>query len=202
MAFHIHIKQGLLMFFATALDRFCVIGCNSREAYILKIVDFVKKNYEIFIVNFIDLGFIDFTLLAQFGVHIKVDKGVDLVPVEIVYSQSSMRIYSKSVLVSDQYVRLKYEKNAQMSFWVPASVVFGRASVDEIEDMIKYGDSIKRNVFFNTNSNKVIGVTKNGKSILSLYYYNSKMFRYGIWILILCDIFVGFLVKFKNAKRM
>ena len=161
------------MFFATALGRSCMAGCNSREAYILKIVDFVKRNYEIFVVNFIALGFIAFTLLAQFGVHIKVDKGVDLVPVEIGYSQSSMRINSKSVLVSDQYVRLKYEKNVQMSFWLPALVVFGRASVDEIEDMIKYGDSIKRNVFFNTNSNKVIGVTKNGKSILSLYYYNS-----------------------------
>lgn len=168
----------------------------------MKIIGFVKKNYEIFVVNFIVLGFIFFTLLAQFGVHIKVDKDVELLPVEIEYSQSTMHINSKFVLVTERYVRFKYEKNTQESFWVPASVVFGRASVDDIEDMIKDGDSIKRNVFFNTKSNKVIGVTKSGKSILSLYYYNSKMFRYGIWILILCDIFVGFLVKSKKEKTV
>ncbi|MCH5344644.1 MAG: hypothetical protein J1E64_11440 [Acetatifactor sp.] len=167
----------------------------------MKIIDFVKKNYEIFVVNFIALGFIVFTLLAQFGVHIKVDEGVELVPVEIGYSRSTSHINSKFVLVSERYVRLKYENNAQKSFWVPTSVVFGRAGVDDIEDMIKDGDSIKRNVFFNTKFNKVIGVTKSGKSILSLYYYNSKMFRYGIWILFLCDLFVGFLVKSKNKKE-
>ena len=166
----------------------------------MMIIDFVKKNYEIFVVNFIALGFIAFTLLAQFGIHIKVDQGVDLVPVEIGSSQSTRHINSKFVLVSERYVRLKYEKNAQKSFWVPASVVFGRVSVDDIEDMIKDGDSIKRNVFYNTKSNKVIGVTKSGKSILSLYYYNSKMFRYGIWILILCDLFV--VIKSQNIKRM
>ena len=168
----------------------------------MKMIDFMKKNYGIFAVNFIALGFIAFTLLVQFGVHIKVEKDVDLVPVEIGYSQSTMRISSKSVPVSNQYVRLKYDKNAQKTFWVPASIVFGKADIGEIEDMIKDGDSIKRNVFFNTNSNKVIGVTRNGKTILSLYYYNSKMFRYGIWILILCDIFVGFVVKSKYAKRV
>ena len=175
---------------------------ETAEAFIMKIIDFVKKNYVIFVVNFIVLGFIAVTLLAQFGVHIEVDKSVELVPVEIGYSQSTRHINSKFVPVSERYVRLKYEKSAQKSFWASASVVFGRASVDDIEDMIKDGDSIKRNVFFNTKSNEVIGVTKSGKSILSLYYYNSKMFRYGIWILILCDIFVGFLVKFRIRKRM
>ncbi len=173
-----------------------------KEVFILKIIDFVKKNYEIFVVNFIVLGFITFTLVAQFGVHIKVDKGVDLIPIKIEYSQSTMRINGKSARVTERYVRLKYENNEQKSFWMPASVVFGRAAEDEIKDMIEDGDSIKRNVFFNTKSNEVIGVTKSGKSILSLYYYNSKMFRYGILILIICDIFVGFLIKFKNKKSM
>ncbi|MBD5444255.1 MAG: hypothetical protein HDR29_01760 [Lachnospiraceae bacterium] len=166
----------------------------------MKIIDFVKKNYEIFVVNFIVLGFIVFTLLAQFGVHIKVDNGVELVPIEIGSSQSTVHINSKFVPVSERYVYLKYEKNAQKSFWMPASVVFGRADEDDIKDIIKDGDSIKRNVFFNTKSNKVIGVTKSGKSILSLYYYNSKMFRYGILLLIICDIFVGFLIKHNNTK--
>ena len=166
----------------------------------MKIIDFIKKNYEIFVVNFIVLGFIAFTLLAQFGVHIKVDKDATLVPVEIGYSQSTMHINSKFVLVSDCYVRLVYEKNTQKSFWMPASVVFGRAGDDDIKDMIKDGASIKRNVFYNTKTNKVVGVTKSGKSILSLYYCNSKMFRYGIWILILCDLFVGVLVKFKKSS--
>ena len=172
------------------------------KTFIMKIIDFLKKNYEIFVVNFIALGFIVFTLLAQFGVHIKVDEGVALVPVEIGVSQSTRHINSKSVLVNERYVRLKYENDAQKSFWVPASVVFGRASDDDIEDMIKDGDSINRNVFFNTKSNEAIGITKSGKSILSLYYSNSKMFRYGIWILILVDIFVGVLVKSKNKKSM
>ena len=31
---------------------------------------------EFFVVNFIALGYIAFTLLAQFGIHIKVDQGV------------------------------------------------------------------------------------------------------------------------------
>ena len=166
----------------------------------MKIIDFIKKNYEIFVVNFIILGFIAFTLLAQFGIHIKVDEGVDLIPVEIGTSQSTRHINSNFVLVSERYIRLKYENDAQKSFWMPASVVFGRAG-DDIEDMIKDGDSINRNVFYNTKSNKVIGVTKSSKSILSLYYFNSKIFRYGIWILSLVDIFVGFLVGFKNKKE-
>ena len=166
----------------------------------MKMIDFVKRNYQIFVVNFIALGFIAFTLLAQFGVHIKVDTDVDLIPVEIGHSQSTRRVNSKFVLVSEGYVRLKYEENEQKSFWAPVSVVFGSTGVDDIEAMIKDGASIKGNVFFNTKSNKVIGVTTSGKSILSLYYYNSKMFRYGIWILILGNIFVGFLVKFKNRR--
>lgn len=165
----------------------------------MKMIDCLKKNYEIFVVNFIVLGFITLTLLAQFGVHIKVDKDVELLPVEIGYTQSTRRIKSKSVLVTKRHVRLKYKNNEQKSFWRPASAVFGRASAQDIETMIKAGTSIKRNVFFNTKSSKVIGVTKNSKSILSLYYYNSKIFRYGIWILILCDIFVGFLIK--SQKR-
>lgn len=71
-------------------------------------------------------------------------------------------------------------------------------------DIIKKNYEIfkKRNVFFNKKSGEVIGVTKRGKTILSLYYYNSKMFRYGIYILILCDIFIVFLrrlyVIYKN----
>ena len=164
----------------------------------MKIIDFIKKNYEIFVVNFIALGFIAFTLLAQFGVHIKVDAGVNLVPVEIGYSQSTRHINSKFVSVSERYVRLKYKNDAQMSFWVPASVVFGRTSVDDIEDMIKDGESIKRNVFYNSKSNEVIGVTESGKSMFSLYYNNSKMFRYGIWILILCDFFIGIVRRSKS----
>lgn len=153
----------------------------------MKIIDFVKKNYEIFVVNFIVLGFIAIILLAQFGVHIKVDKGVDLVPVKLGST-------------TERYVYLEYENNEQMSFWMPVSVVFGRTGEDEIIDMIKDGVSIKRNVFFNTKSNKVIGVTKSGKSPLALYYHNSKLFRYGIWILIIVDVFVGFLIKSRNTK--
>ena len=168
----------------------------------MKIIDFVKKNYEIFVVNFIALGFIAFTLLVQFGAHIKVDEGVDLVPVEMGASQSTRHINSKFVLVSEPYVRLKYETDAQKLFWMPVSVVFGRVSNDDMADMIKDGDSINRNVFFNTKSNGVIGVTKSGKSILSLYYSNSKVFRYGIWILFFVDTFVGFLIKAKNKKNV
>ena len=167
----------------------------------MKIRDFVKKNYEIFVVNFIVLGFIAITLLAQFGVHIEVDEGVDLVPVEIGYSQSTRHIHNKNVLVSERYVRLMYENSEQKPFWAPASVVFGRADDDDIEEMINAGDPISLNVFYNTRSDKVVGVTKSGKSILSLYYFNSKMFRYGIWILLLVDIFVGVLIKSKNKNQ-
>ncbi len=158
----------------------------------MKIIDFVKKNYEIFVVNFIVLGFIAIIMLAQFGVHIKVDKGVNLVPVNIGYR--------KSASATEYYVCLMYENNAEMSFWMPASVVFGRTSEDDINDMINDGDSIIRNVFFNTKANVVIGLTKSGKSILALYYYNSIFFRYGIWILIIVDIFMAFLIKYMNTK--
>ena len=168
----------------------------------MKIIDFVKKNKEIFIANFIVLGFIAIILLAQFGVHIKVDKGVNLVPTEIQYSQSTQRVSEKTVYVSEGYVRLKYKNNAQKSFGVPASVVFGRARIDDIEDMIKDGESIKRNVFYNSKSNEVIGVTKSGISILSLYYCNSKIFRYGIWILFMVDIFVGFIIISHKEKTI
>lgn len=169
----------------------------------MKMINFVKKNYEIFVVNLIALGFIAITLLVQFGVHIKVDEDVDLVPVEIGYSQSTKHLRGRGVVyVSEHYVRLTYENNAQNSFWVPASVVFGKANDHDIEAIINDGDSIKRNVFIDTESNEVIGVTKNGKSILSLYYSNSKMFRYGIWILILVDIFVGVLIISQKKKRI
>ncbi|MCH5253612.1 MAG: hypothetical protein J1F41_01720, partial [Lachnospiraceae bacterium] len=76
----------------------------------------------------------------------------------------------------------------------------GRAGVDDIEDMIKDGDSMNGNVFYDAESNEVIGVTRSGKSILSLYYSNSKVFRYGIWILLLVDIFVGFLIISQNIQ--
>lgn len=172
-----------------------------RERIFLKLIDFVKKHYVIFVVNLIALGFIGFTLLAQFGVHIQVDKGVDLVSTEIQYSQSSQRVSGKRVYTSECYVRLRYEEDTKKFFWVPATVVFGRAGDDDIKEMIKDGDSIKRNVFYNTKSNKVIGVTKSGRSVLALYYYNSKMFRYGIWILLLCDLFVGFLIISQKRKQ-
>lgn len=166
----------------------------------MKMIDLVKKEWEIFVVNFIVLGFIAIIMLAQFGVHIKVNQGVDLVPIEIGYSQSTVHMNSKFVDVYEANVRFKYENNAQESFWIPASVVFGRAGEDEIKDMIEDGASIKRNVFLNTKSDKVIGVTKSGKSILSLYYCNSKFFRYGIWILIIVDIFVGLVIKFAKKE--
>lgn len=172
-----------------------------RRGFLLMILKFIKKNYEIFVVNFIALGFIAFTLFAQFGVHIRIDKDVDMVPVEIGYSQSTVHINSKFVDVYDRLVRLEYKNDTQMSFWIPASVVFGRASEDEIKDMIKDGDSIKRNAFINTRSKEVVGVTKRGRSILSLYYYNSKMFRYGILLLIIVDVFVGFLIKTVGLKK-
>ena len=179
-----------------------VIGRLRQQGGIyIKIIDFIKKNAAILVVNFIVLGFIAITLLTQFGVHIKVDEGAELIPVEIGYSQSTSHINSKSVPVSERYVRLKFENNAQKSFWVPAYVVFGKAAVDEIEDMINDGNSIKINVFYNTKSDDIVGVTKSGKSILSLYFYNSKVFRYGILILLLVDIFVFFLIKFSNKKR-
>ncbi len=151
-------------------------------------MNFIKKNYEIFIVNFIFLGFIVITLLAQFGVHIEVEKRVELVPVKMEYRNSTREI------------KLEYEDDPQESFWAPAFAVFGRASEHEIKGMIYDGDSIKRNVFINTNSDKVIGVTQSGRSILSLYYYNSKMFRYGILILIIVDIFI-FAVKSIHTKK-
>ena len=110
---------------------------------------------EFFVVNFIALGYIAFTLLAQFGIHIKVDQGVNLVPVEIGYSQSTRHINSNFVLIAERHERLKHENNAQKSIWVSASVVFKRASDDDIEDMIKYGDSIKRNVFIIQNTMKL-----------------------------------------------
>lgn len=168
----------------------------------MKIIDFIKKNSVIIIVNFIALGFIVITLLTQFGVHIKVDEGTELIPVEIGYSQSTSHINSKSVPVSERYVRLKFESNVKKPFWVPADVVFGKAAVDEIEDMINDGNSVIINVFYDTKSDEVVGVTKSGKSILSLYFYNSKVFRYGILILLLVDIFVFFLIKFSNKKRV
>lgn len=172
-----------------------------REVFILKIIGFVKKHYEIFVVNVIVLGVIFIIMLAQFGVHIKVDKDVDLVPVEIGYSQdSTVRVTGKYVPVSRLYVKLRYENNEQKTFWLQASVVFGRAGEDDMKDMIKGGGPIKRNVFLNTGSNEVIGVTEHGKSILSLYYYNSRLFRHGIWILIIVDIFVGVLIK-RLSKR-
>lgn len=145
-----------------------------------KLFDLMKKNYEIFVVNFIALGFITFTLLAQFGVHIN----------------------SKFVDIYDRLVRLEYKNDAQKLFWMPASVAFGRTGENEIKDMIDDGDFIKRNVFINTRSNEVVGVTKRGGSKLSLYFYNSKMFRYGILLLMIVDIFVGFLIKINNTKNI
>lgn len=151
-------------------------------------MSFVKKNYGVFIVNFVFLGFIIITLLAQFGVHIEVDEDVDLVPVKTEYSNST------------RYIKLEYERNAKKSFWIPASVVYGKASEAELRRIIKDGDSIERNVFINTGSDKVVGVTKSGKSILSLYYYNSIMLRNGILILIICDIMI-FLFKFIHLTK-
>ena len=166
----------------------------------MKIIDFIKKNTAILVVNFIVLGFIAITLLVQFGVHIKVDEGVELIPVEIGYSQSTRHINSKFVPISERYVRLKFESNVKKPFWVPADVVFGKAAVDEIEDMIKDGNSVKINVFYNTKSDEVVGVTNSGKSILSLYFYNSKVCRYGILILLLVDIFLVILIMFAHKK--
>lgn len=167
----------------------------------MKIVKFIKKNYPILVVNLIALVFIAITLLVRFGVHIKVYEGADLIPVEIGYSQSAKRIDGKIVHVSECYVRFRLENSEQKPFWVPAEAAFRGASVDDIEDMIKDGDSVKRNVFFNTGSDEVIGVTEGGKSILSLYYNNSKLFRYGIWILFFVDIFVAILIIFANKKK-
>ena len=168
----------------------------------MNIMKFIKNNYEIFVANFIVLGFIAITLLVQFGVHIKVDEDASLVPLEIGSVQSSQYIRRMgSVQTSESYIRLRYENDEEKSFWMPASVVFGKIAYN-IEDMIKNGDSINRNVFINTKSDKVIGMTRSGKSILSLYYHNSMIFRYGIWILFFVDIFVGVLIVLNNKKRV
>ena len=167
----------------------------------MKLKAFLKKNCAIFIVNLIALGFIAITLLAQFGVHIKAEEGVELIPAEIGYSQSTRPINGKIVPLSECYVRFKYESGEQKPFWVPASSAFRGASADDIEEMIKDGNSVKRNVFINTSSDEVIGVTESGSSILSLYYNNSKVFRYGIWILLFTDIFVAILTKSASKKK-
>ena len=157
--------------------------------------NFVKKNKEVFIANLIVLGFIVFTLFAQFGIHIKVYTGVDLIPTETQYVQSSRNMRGQgSIYTYELYVRLKYKGNTKEPFWLPASSVFGIASDDDVKDMVKDGNVIKRNVFINTKSHKVIGVTKHGRSVLSLYFYNSKMLRYGIPILIFGDILVGLII--------
>lgn len=101
----------------------------SEKLYFIHLV----SNYEIFIVNLIVLGFIVIITLAQFGVHIKTDKGVDLVPLEIGYSQdSTVRITGKYVPAARCYVKLRYENNARKSFWMPSFVVFGRAGENDI----------------------------------------------------------------------
>lgn len=143
---------------------------------------------EILVINLIAFTFITIISLAQFGVHITVDTDVDLIPVEI----NSGR---------ELYVQLTYENNAEKKFWMPASVVFGKTGKDDINGLIQAGDSIKRNVFLNTRSDQVVGVTKHGTSILSLYYYNGRLFRYGIWIMLIVDIFIGFLAIRNHAKH-
>lgn len=97
-------------------------------------------------------------------------------------------------------MQLTYENNAEKKFWMPASVVFGRAGKDDINDLIQAGGSIKRNVFLNTSSDQVIGVTEHGTSILSLYYFNGRLFRFGIWIMLIVDIFIGFLAIRNHIK--
>ena len=160
--------------------------------------NFIKRYKDVFVANLIFLGFIVFTLFAQFGVHIKVYTGVDLIPTETQSVQSSRRGTirgQRSFYTYELYVRLIYKENPNEYFWLPSVSVFGRASDDEVKEIVKEGNTIKRNVFINTKSHEVIGVTKSGKSVLSLYYYNSKFFRYGLQVLILTDIFLALIIE-------
>ena len=157
--------------------------------------NFIKRYKEVILVNLLALGFIGFTLLVQFGVHIKVHPSVDLIPTETQSVQSSRHSRTGSFYTYELYVRLIYKEKPNEYFWLPSVSVFGRASDDEVKEIVKEGNTIKRNVFINTKSHEVIGVTKSGKSVLSLYYYNSKMFRYGLQMLILSDILLALIIE-------
>ena len=67
-----------------------------------------------------------------------------------------------------------------------------------IEEKVK----ITRNVFWNAESDKIIGITQNGKSRLALYYYNSKMFKYGILIIVLVNVFGILFINRRKIKSL
>lgn len=161
----------------------------------------MKKYRELVLADITCFIFIVITLLLQFGIHIKVDAKTEIMVTDIGYTQSSRRVAGKNVAVSNCKVKLNLV-GTDDAVWLDKDIVFPDKDISSIEEMIEEKVRITRNVFWNAESDKIIGITQNGNSRLALYYYNSKMFKYGILIIVLVNVFGILFINRSKIKSL
>ena len=157
-------------------------------------------------VNIICIAFIAFTCFMRFGTNIKVIKDVDSVPVEA-GAIHKKRMRSGTTFYSTQWkVRIETPGNGDFEpFWVDAADTFGTNDGDKLKALVDAKEHINLNIFINPENGEVLGVTRKGTSILSLFYHNNKLLRYGSFIILGVDVFVVILIlttgRSKSRKK-
>ena len=157
-------------------------------------------------VNIICIAFIAFTCFMRFGTNIKVIEDVDSVPAET-GAIHKKRVRNGTTFYSTQWkVRIETPGNDDFEpFWVDGVDTFGTNDQDKLKAIVEAKEHIKLNIFINPDNGDVLGVTTNGTSILSLFYHNNKLLRYGSFILLGVDVFAVILIlttgRSKSRKK-
>ena len=146
-------------------------------------------------VNIICIAFIAFTCFMRFGTNIKVIKDVDSVPVET-GAIHKKRVRNGATFYNTQWkVRIETPGNADFEpFWVDGVDTFGTNDQDKLKAIVNAKEHIRLNIFINPENGEILGVTHKGTSILSLFYHNNKLLRYGSFILLGVDVFAVILI--------
>lgn len=161
------------------------------------------KILSVILANIIITGFITFTVFMQFGTNIKVLKKVEVYPIDVDYSQTARysRFYGGNGIIysSTCLVKLEPTVNEIKPFWVDAKDFFNSDDEEILQRMVDNKEIIKMNIFVNSKTNEVLGVTKRNTSKLALIYRNNKPVKFGSIIIPCVDLFViGLIMLFEK----
>ena len=86
-------------------------------------------------------------------------------------------------------------------FWLDAREFFNTDNEDVLRKMVDNKETVKINIFINSQTNEVIGITKSNASKLALFYRNNKLVKFGFIIIPCVDLLVFGSICFSRKKK-
>jgi len=163
------------------------------------------KILSVIIANIIIIGFIIFTVFMQFGTNIRVLKKVEVCPIDVSYSEDARynRFYGGNGIINVSTCMVKVEPDVDeiYPFWLDAKEFFNTDNEDVLRKMVDNKETVKINIFINSQTNEVIGITKSNASKLALIYRNNKLVKFGFIIIPCVDLLVFGSIYFSRKKK-